>query len=144
MSNWDVRWIMMSQLVATWSKDLSKKVGAVIVDNRDVVRSLGWNGFPRNVTDSVPERHERPIKYDWTEHAERNAIYNAAANGIELKGCRIYITDFPCSDCARAIIQSGIIKLVTKQPDFNHPRWGDKWKVANEMLMEASVEIQYI
>ena len=88
--SWDLRWMSVASLVATWSKDRSRKCGAVIVDSRNVLVSLGWNGFPRGVADSPDYRHERPEKYLWTEHAERNAIYNAAANGHNLPERRLF------------------------------------------------------
>lgn len=143
--SWDDRWMAMAQLVATWSKDRSTKVGAVIVDSRNVVLSLGWNGFPRGVTDNVDTRHERPTKYLYTEHAERNAIYNAAANGTSLAGSSMYIDWFPCTDCARAIIQSGISSVVCKEnPSLDvHKKWNEDFKISKEMLEEAGVEIQY-
>jgi dCMP deaminase len=81
MAEWNERWMSLAMMVASWSKDRSRGTGAVIVDGRNVLVSLGWNGFPRGVNDDVDARHERPAKYRWTEYAERNAIYNAAANG---------------------------------------------------------------
>lgn len=103
----------MAEYVSTKSKDKSTKVGAVIVGPNNEVLSVGWNGFPRGVNDDVEERHERPAKYEWTEHGERNAIYNAARHGIRLDGTTLYTTHDPCADCARAIVQSGIRHVVT-------------------------------
>ncbi len=125
--SWDARWIELVRLVASWSKDRSTKTGCVIVDSRNVLVSIGWNGFPRGVLDELEERHERPAKYDLTEHAERNAIYNAAAKGNALAGCRLYVNWFPCAECARAIIQSGITHLVCGP--------------SKTMLREAGVEV---
>ena len=132
--------------VAGWSKDTSTKVGAVIVDSRNVLISMGWNGFPRGVNDNVAERHERPLKYSYTEHAERNAIFNAAAVGSKLQGSSMYLPWFPCSDCARAIIQSGIAKIYCYKPSGQErdKRWSDEFDVAFRMLREAGVEIYYI
>ena len=78
MADWNARWMAMAEHVATWSKDRSTKVGCVVVGSANQVLSLGYNGFPRNVDDDVwrPGTSGR-IKYQWTEHAERNAIYNA-------------------------------------------------------------------
>ena len=137
--NWNKRWMSLAQLVATWSKDKSRKTGCVIVDNRQVLISLGWNGFPRGINDNKTERHERPIKYMWTEHAERNAIYNAAAKGIAILGCTMYLTWYPCAPCARAIIQSGIIKLIAIEPNWNDETWKDDFCIVKEMLNEAEV-----
>ena len=140
---WDKRWMDLAKLVASWSKDRSTKVGAVIVDRRNVLLSIGWNGFPRRVNDNVEERHERPAKYKWTEHAERNAIYNAASEGIELFDSTIYIPWYPCADCARGIIQSGISEVVVVEPDWNDERWGEDFKMVKEMFDEVQLHIRF-
>ena len=136
---WNKRWMDMAILIASWSKDRSRYAGAVIVDDRNVLVSIGWNGFPRGIDDDVDARHERPAKYKWTEHAERNAIYNAAANGHHTRDCIMYLQWYPCADCARAIIQSGIIKLVCKEPDWNDTIWAADFEVVKEMLDEAGI-----
>lgn len=142
MNGWDLRWMEMAKLVASWSKDRSRKVGAVIVDDRNTVLALGWNGFPRGINDTIEARHERPDKYDWTEHAERNAIYNAAATGTKIAGATIYLPWFPCVPCARAIIQSGIDKVVCYEPDWADPAFD--FKRSEQMLEEAWINIRYI
>jgi len=139
--SWDKRWIDLAILVSTWSKDQSRQVGAVIVDDRNVLLSIGWNGFPRNVNDDIDNRHKRPDKYKWTEHAERNAIYNAAAKGISLFGSKIYLPWYPCSDCARAIIQSGISDVVCVEPDWNDPKFAEDFKIAKIMFEESYVHV---
>lgn len=144
MSNWDDRWQLFCEFISQWSKDRSTQVGAVIVNDRMTVLASGWNGFPRGVNDDINIRHERPAKYMWTEHAERNAIYNAAAEGIRLKGATMYVPWHPCADCARAIIQSGIATLVCTRPKIDDPYWGDSFYVANRMLIEAGVHVRYV
>ncbi len=139
LSSWDLKYLELAKFVATWSKDTTK-VGCVIVSPENKVRSIGYNGFPRGVEDNVPERHERPAKYKWTEHAERNAIYNAERN---LKNCTIYLEWFPCADCARAIIQSGISTMIAGTPDVDNETWGEDFKVSLVMLLEAHVDIIY-
>ena len=141
--NWDKRWMSLAQLVSTWSKDQSRKTGCVIVDDRQVLISVGWNGFPRGINDDISERYERPIKYMWTEHAERNAIYNAVAKGISVLNCRMYLTWYPCSDCARAIIQSGIKTLYCIEPDWYDIRWKEHFVLVREMLKEVDIKIIY-
>lgn len=137
---WDIRFLELAEYIAqSWSKDKSTKVGCVIVGPDREVRSMGYNGFPRGVDDTVDERYERPAKYKWTEHAERNAVYNAARMGVSLKGCNAYIPWYPCSDCARAVIQSGIEAIIAYTPDFDDPRWGPDFRVSNQMLDEAGV-----
>lgn len=142
MNNWwDKRFLNLAKHVAEWSKDRSTGVGAVIVDPKTrTVVSLGYNGFPRGIDDDVEERHERPKKYLWTEHAERNAIYQASRS---LRGCTLYTPLFPCADCARAIIQSGITRVVTVRPEDEYiERWGEQFSVAQEMFSEVSIDIK--
>jgi dCMP deaminase len=144
MSDWDRRFMDLAKVIAEWSKDRSTRVGCVIVGPDNEIRSTGHNGFPRGVNDEVDERHSRPAKYSWTEHAERNAIYNAARAGIALKGCRMYLPWFPCMDCARAIIQSGIEELIAMPPDVTDERWGEDQRLAGELLNEAGIRIRWL
>ncbi len=141
--SWNKRWMDLAILISTWSKDRSRQTAAVIVDDRNILLSIGWNGFPRVVNDDIDERHERPIKYKWTEHAERNAIYNAAAKGIPLLNSIMHLAWYPCSDCARAIIQSGIKKIVCIEPDWDDQNWKEDFAISKEMLNEAFVCIEY-
>jgi len=141
---WDNRWMDMACLVASWSKDKSRKTGAVIVDDRNNLIAIGWNGFPRGVNDNNAERHMRPAKYQWTEHAERNAIYNAAANGYPVRNSTMYIPWYPCADCARSLIQSGVTTLVCIQPDWNDHRWGNDFLMVKQMLKEADIQCQFM
>jgi len=139
LNKWDKRFVDLAFYIAEWSKDKSRKVGAVIVDNRKTIVSLGYNGFPRGVDDEVEERYERPLKYYWTQHAEVNAIYNADRN---LDGCSIYVTLHPCSQCMGGIINAGISRLVCPPPDTKHHKYGEDFEQAMEMLSE-SIEHQY-
>jgi dCMP deaminase len=125
-SNWDIRWMALAQFIATWSKDRGRKVGAVIVGPDNEIRSTGYNGIPRGVNDDVEERHEAETgeKYLWVSHAERNAIYNAALLGVSTKNCTLYIPWYPCIECAKAIVQSGINKIVCFEPDLADSKWG--------------------
>lgn len=143
--SWYTRYMDLARHVSTWSKDKSTKVGCVIVapDMRTVV-AMGYNGFPRGVYDDMQCRHERPLKYKWTEHAERNAIYNAAHKGISLQGCKMFVPWFPCCDCARAVIQTGITELYCHKPDLSDERWGADFVISLEMLGEAEVEVVYV
>jgi dCMP deaminase len=121
-------------------------VGAIILGSQSEPLSWGYNGFPRGADDDKAERHERPLKYTWTEHAERNAIYNAARVGARLLGSSMYVTMAPCVDCARAIIQAGIKKLYLSADCFdpNDERkvaWIGTWPVVMEMFNECEVEV---
>jgi len=148
--NWDEYFMSLAYQIAFKSKDASTKVGCVIVGPDNEIRTTGYNSFPRGINDDVPERQERPEKYKWIEHSERNAIYNAARVGIPLKGCRIYLPWIPCTDCARAIINVGITKIIVddrpnnpwKSPE-RMSRWKDDMNRSLKMLSEAGVEIQY-
>jgi dCMP deaminase len=140
MTDWDERFMMLADHVSSWSKDLSTQVGAVIVGSRKRVVSLGYSGFPRGVRDYVDKRHERPAKYLWTEHAERNAIYNAAES---LVGCTLYVPWYPCMDCARAIVQSGIVELVAIEPDWDDTIWGVHFDAARELFDEVGVRVRW-
>ena len=112
---WDRYFIEMATLVSKKSKDRSTKVGCVIVGPNHEVRTTGYNGFCRGINDDADDRHDRPEKYFWVEHAERNAIYNAARNGIPLEGCTAYVSNLlPCADCTRGMIQSGIKRIIIK------------------------------
>jgi len=144
--SWSEYFFEMADLVSSKSKDPSTKIGAIIVGEDNEILSTGFNGFPRGVDESKPERWERPIKYTFVEHAERNAIYNAARNGVALKGSIMYVNFSevcPCSGCTRGIIQSGIKKIICGGQPF--PGKGDHWeediKIARIMLEEAGIEV---
>lgn len=142
--DWDARWLELATLIASWSKDRSTKVGCVVIGGGNQILTGGYNGFPRGVNDDVDDRHERPAKYKWTEHAERNAIYNAARYGIALAGTMIYIPWYPCTDCARGIIQAGIKTVIAVKPDWDDPRWGPDFLISEEMMSEAGVAIRLV
>ena len=140
----------MVELVSSWSRDPSTKVGAVIVDEENNVRSVGYNGFPRNVDDNREDRwNDRTVKYKFAEHAERNAIYAAARHGTSIERCKMYLGWFPCADCARAIIQVGIKHVIIdgRKYDGSDPRderWAEDFRIAKEMFEEAEVDIQIV
>lgn len=141
---WDDKFLDMADLVASWSKDESTKCGAVIVDSDQSVISIGYNGIPRGVED-LSERQIRPQKYLWFEHAERNAIYNAARHGVLLDKSVMYITALPCADCARAIIQSGIGLVIARKGVITKDgmidsKWKEQWEVAKQMFDESNVD----
>lgn len=142
--NWDAYFMSMARLVATRSKDRSTKVGCVLVGPDNEVVSTGYNSFPRGINDVAPERHERPEKYKWTEHAERNAIYNAARIGARTKGTRAYVPWFPCMDCARALVQAGVVEVVGIKPDMTDERWGEDFARAETLFAEAGVYVRFM
>ncbi|MCP4377695.1 MAG: hypothetical protein GY794_16155 [bacterium] len=151
----------MADLVATKSKDPSTKVGVVVVGTDNQVLSTGYNGFPRGVREGAlidggshnniesdeldSERWARPAKYLFVEHAERNAIQNAARTGVSLKGSTMYFNfePCPCNECAKAVIGAGIQTLVGYKRPFpgKGAQWEESLRVAKIMLNEAGVWI---
>lgn len=150
MTDWDARWLDLAREIGSWSKDRNTKVGCVIIGDARQVLSAGYNGLPRGVNDDIEQRYSREErngvreKLRWIEHAERNAIYNAARYGVSLSGAAIYAPFFPCCDCARAIIQAGLKAVITLEPDWGDPFWQDSWEVSLIMMTEAQVEIRYV
>jgi dCMP deaminase len=145
--NWKNYFLNIAEQVKFKSKDESTQIGAVIVGKDKEILSTGYNSFPRGLRDDLPERQERPQKYFWIEHAERNAVYNAARIGVSLKGSAIYLTSgLPCADCARAVIQSGIKRIVSYNRDFPGKKldWDIHFIAASEMLKEAGVEVVFV
>ena len=140
--SWDEYFLNQCDLVATRSKDRSTQVGAIVVGPiLHEVRSQGYNGFPSKIDDKVEERYTRPLKYLFTEHAERNAIYLAARAGVSLDECTMYVRWLPCADCARAIIQAGITRVVARDIAISE-RWRESTKTAVQMFFEAKVWVE--
>lgn len=109
--DWDQYFMSQVYLAASRSQDASTHAGAVIVRQDNSVVSTGYNSPIRGMDiEDVPQ--ERPHKYFYMEHGERNAIYNAAKHGTDLDGCKLYVNFLPCADCARAIVQSGIVEVI--------------------------------
>jgi len=144
-SQYDLDLEMMQQAKdrARFSTDRSRKIGCVITSPEGQILSEGWNTVPLRCQ-HTEERHQRPAKYIWTEHAERNAIYAAARAGTALLGSTIYVPWYPCPECARGIIASGIARLVAYRPDFNDPRWGADFKEVEELLKDAQVPVTFL
>jgi len=143
MDNWDRRFFGLCSLVGSWSEDKSRQIGCVIVGNANEVRALGFNGLPRGVHGNVDERHSREggEKYHWFEHAERNAIYNAARIGVAISGSRMYVSLHPCAECARAIIQAGVASVHTFARPANDGYFDRSFEIAKTMLFEAGVPL---
>lgn len=136
--------LRLAYLAALESPDLSTQNGAVIVSH-DGGLTFGCNKLPMGV-EVTPERLERPKKYLWTEHAERNTIYAAARSGVNTSGATMFCPWFACADCGRAIIQSGIDLVIGHKKMFDETpdRWKDSIAEAFEMFAEAGVETELI
>lgn len=117
-----------------------RQVGAAIVlaDGRPSIAAC--NTFPEGVAD-LDWRHEGDGRFVWMEHAERNAIFQAARQGHGLEGASIATTFFPCIDCARAIVQSGFVCVATPAPAYEDPVWGEAFARSKIILEEGGVEI---
>lgn len=139
MTDWDARFIDLAELVGSWSKDPSTKVGAVIVRPDRTVASVGYNGFARGVKDTEERLFTRDLKYAMVVHAEANAIVNARE---PLHGYCIYVWPFPpCSSCASLIVQAGIARVVAPTPTEEQlERWGDSMAIADTILSEGGLE----
>jgi dCMP deaminase len=139
--SWDDYFMTMVYLAAMRSKDNSTHIGAVIVDDINIVMSMGYNSFVRGINDDVPERQERPEKYYWMEHAESNAMLNADQS---LRGCRMYTNGVPCAPCARAIIQKGITEVIVDKAwdEDNKDVWVENAERSTAMFREAGVKVR--
>jgi dCMP deaminase len=128
--SWEEYFMTLALVASLKSKDTSTQVGAVIIDNKTrKVISSGYNGFPRYLDDSqIPQT--RPEKYLYVVHAELNAILHAERN---LSDCTLYVTSFPCSECMKAIIQTGI-KTVIYLSELS----GDDWESSRNATMKLA------
>ncbi len=143
--SWDDVFMSIAYVVAAKSKDRSSHIGAVVVGPKKEFRTMGFNGLPRGADDDIPERQERPEKYFWFEHAERNAIYNATLIGASLENCKAYVTLYPCMNCARALVQSGVKEVIVDVEDLderNMERWGEEQKRARQLFKECGVKVR--
>lgn len=141
---WMRRFIGLCDHIADWSEDRDFQVGCVIVDPvGHEVRTTGYNGLPRGVSAQEDTRFDRASgeKFFWIEHAERNAIYNAARTGVSLVGCTAYVNRFPCADCGRALIQSGIAQVVAPPIPSKDGALDYSFQVSHRMLREAGLII---
>ncbi|PID52387.1 MAG: cytidine deaminase [Candidatus Moraniibacteriota bacterium] len=138
--DWDETFMLMSTLIAHRSKDPSTQVGACIVNENNVVVGLGYNGFPRGCHDDefpwCRDGKTEETKYAYVVHAEANAIMNASGS---VEGCRLYVDLFPCNECAKVIIQSGICEVV-----YNSDKYADVdiFKVGRKLLKTAGVKLR--
>ena len=128
----------IAMLSARRSKDPNTQVGACIVNNNNKIMSVGYNGFPRGCSDDCfpweRSGDEYETKYPYVCHAELNAILNNG--GSSLEGCKIYVALFPCNECAKAIIQAGIKRVV----------YGEKYRLTDgiDLLERAGITVEYL
>ena len=137
--SWDEYFMGLAHLSALRSKDPNTQVGACVVDEEKKVVSIGYNGMPRGCKDeNMPWEREGGFlttKYAYVVHAELNAILNSPRS---VKNCTLYVSLFPCNECAKAIIQSGIKKVVYESDKYN----GTDGNIASKkMLNDAGIEL---
>ena len=141
---WDQRYLRLAEEVASWSKDPSRKIGAVAVGAKGQVLAQGFNGFPRGIDDSEERYNDRERKYELVVHAEMNVIYNATYSGVSLDGATLYVSGLPvCSDCAKGIVQVGIKRVIMRDMEIPDS-WKDSWHKTQEMFNEASIQFEFI
>lgn len=140
--SWDEYFMSLSHLSGMRSKDPSTQVGACIVNQDNRIVGIGYNGMPRGChDDEFPWAREgdfQSTKYAYVVHAELNAILNA--NGVT-KNCSIYVSLFPCNECAKAIIQSGITEVIFESNKYNDT---DSVKCSKRMLESAGVNLRQL
>ena len=140
IDKWQHRYLGMAKEVSTWSKDPSRKIGAVAVGDKGQILAQGYNGFPRGVKDTQTRYENREVKYKFVVHAEMNVIYNATYNGVSLDGATLFVWGLPvCSECAKGIVQVGIKRVIMPKqtvPDA----WKDSWKLSKKIFDEAGVD----
>lgn len=138
---WEEYFMGIAQLSALRSKDPSTQVGACIVDSEHKVVSIGYNGMPRGIDDDVApwgKGEGLDSKYLYVCHAELNAILNTR-DGSHLNGCSLYVTLFPCNQCAKAVVQTGIKEVV-----YLDNKYADQviFQASKDMLEKAGVKVR--
>ncbi len=139
--NWDEYFMGIALLSCKRSKDPNTKVGACIVDDDNKVVSIGYNGMPKGLDESKLSWNKNDgldSKYLYVCHAEFNAILNTR-NGSSLKGCTLYVTLFPCNECAKAIVQTGIKKIVYLDDKYHDTLFT---QASRKLLLLAGVELE--
>ncbi|EZA46735.1 Deoxycytidylate deaminase [Ooceraea biroi] len=137
---WDEYFMGIALLSAERSKDPKRQVGACIVNNEKKIVGVGYNSMPYGCDDDKYPWGQGPedsldAKHLYVSHAELNAIVNK--NSSDLKNCKIYVTFFPCNECAKLIIQSGIKEIIYKE--YPKKEGKPKWKASKRMLGDAGV-----
>jgi dCMP deaminase len=140
----DQSYFALCRKASECSSDPDTRVGCVVV-RRGKVLVQGCNAFPGGLEDPSGARSIRPDKYAWIEHAERNAIYSAAKEGVALAGACIYVELMPCIECARAIIQAGLAEVIVsadRMLSYQSDKYSDQHALAKTMLTESGVLVR--
>lgn len=139
---WDEYFLMICNTVASKSKDPITKIGCVIIGKDKNIISTGYNGFPSGANESE-SLWERPYKYDRVSHAESNSIALAAKHGSSTRDSTLYCSAHPCNECAKLIIQAGILTVkyfgqhpLNERSGFQHSKM-----VSESLLNECGIEL---
>jgi dCMP deaminase len=135
---WHLRFLSLAKEVASWSQDPSTKVGCVLVRDRRII-STGYNGFSRGIDDSLDRLNDREFKYAAIIHAEQNALLTAALHGVTTANSDCYVTLYPCSQCAAALINAGIKNVYVSGYTEIPERWLKNFTLALNLFKEAGV-----
>ena len=137
--SWDEYFMSVAVLASMRSKDPSTQVGACIVGDGNKILSVGYNGFPHGCSDDeYPwDREGDDTKYPYVVHAELNAILNSG--GRDLHGARLYVALFPCNECAKAIIQSGIKEVIYLSDKYSGT---PSFEASRRMLNSAGITLR--
>ena len=144
-NKWDKRFLDLAEHIAGWSKDPSKKIGAVAVGAQGQILAQGYNGFPRGIDDLSFRYEDREEKYKLVVHAEMNVIYNASYNGVSLNDSTLYVYGLPvCHECAKGIIQVGIKNVMMSRKVLPiDPRWEESWTTTQQLFKESGVSYAF-
>lgn len=143
---WILRYLRLAKEVASWSKDRSKQIGAVAVNQRGIILSTGYNGFPRGIEDRLSRYSNREEKYKFIVHAEMNCIYNASYNGVSLDNSYLFVYGLPvCSKCMDGVISVGVkgVFWTAKDDEIRGP-WLSEYDMTLEKSMETGIPIKRV
>ena len=127
-----------------FSKDPNTKVAAIIIAPESFqILSTGFNGLCRKI-EETPERWSRPLKYSYCCHAEMNAVANAARSGVKIEDAICVVTMYPCVECCKILIQSGISTIITPKPDMANERWSSDFVLSKQMFEEVGILVYYV
>ena len=142
----DEVYMLIAEIISKRSKDPNTQVGAIIVSNDDRILSIGYNGFPVGISDDDPDYdwanrniNDQNSKYKYTIHSELNAILNYRGDIRDLKGTTMYVTLFPCSECTKAIIQTGISKVI-----YLHDKYHDTPDIKASRKMFGTTHTEFV
>ena len=139
-NKWDRRFLALAQHIATWSKDPSRKIGAVAVGEHRNILATGYNGFPARIIDTEERLNNRDLKYDLVVHAEMNCIYNAGKEGVSLRRATMYVWGLPvCHECAKGIIQAGFYRVVIADENYTDEKWINSFEKTQKLFREAGI-----